>query len=397
MLARPSGHRGNCNLDGLEVVPLRISSKFGPIRMALPRRYPSDAVSAAIQSEGYWEYPSVEAVLASRSGLRFSPRRDTANNDHEPQRAPTMLDIGANLGFYSLLFAAQGWSVLSIEAMEHNRRPLRASLCLNPSLNVTLIGTALGSANASRHRAQCVALSVERNRGNGFLACGEEAARMPPCSQLVHSGRCRDTMHGHGVMSWLPNPKCRGGPYDIAYCERVGLRSLDEVLHEAGAPVVDVLKLDVEGMECGVLDGGRSFLADPSRRPRLLLTEAQLINPLMPRLGSKSEACAWSMAQAYAYGGCKGEVGREAGFVARTFSANSSSSPSASGTEDARSAYSSSTSVQLKYSDRTLFLYQMGDTIDGPGKRHPAARKSFWSGGPRMPTDRAPSCKPSSG
>ena len=227
MLARPSGHRGNCNLDGLEVVPLRISSKFGPIRMALPRRYPSDAVSAAIQSEGYWEYPSVEAVLASRSGLRFSPRRDTANNDHEPQRAPTMLDIGANLGFYSLLFAAQGWSVLSIEAMEHNRRPLRASLCLNPSLNVTLIGTALGSANASRHRAQCVALSVERNRGNGFLACGEEAARMPPCSQLVHSGRCRDTMHGHGVMSWLPNPKCRGGPYDIAYCERVGLRSLE--------------------------------------------------------------------------------------------------------------------------------------------------------------------------
>ena len=65
-------------------------------------------------------------------------------------------------------------------------------------------------------------------------------------------------------------------------------------------------QLDVEGMECDVLDGSRLLLADSARRPRFLQVEAALNNPMMPRLGSKSEACAWSMAGAHGYAGCKG-------------------------------------------------------------------------------------------
>lgn len=123
-------------------------------------------------------------------------------------------------------------------------------------------------------------------------------------------------------------------------------------------------------MECDVLDGSRLLLADSARRPRFLQVEAALNNPMMPRLGSKSEACAWSMAGAHGYAGCKGSPHSNATFGVRA--------------------------VPKLYADRTLFLYQT-DGLDHEGGAArksgvQGARKPFWTGGPRMPTERAPGC-----
>jgi FkbM family methyltransferase len=343
-----------CDLEDLDVVPLRLpKSRFGIIRMALPMVAGGrqDAVSHQLRASGFWEFSAVEEVVASRSGLHFAPRGSAP---------PTFLDLGANLGFYSILFAAEGWSVFSVEAMAHNRRALRASLCLNPSLNVTLIPAALGSAAASRAGVPCIATTIERNRGNGRLTCGPAAAALN-CSALVHSGVCHETRRGRTKV----DAKCAGGSYDIAVCERVRLAAVDEVLNDAHVGAVDALKLDVEGMECDILDGARRLLSDPLRRPRFLQVEAALINPLMPRLGSRSEACAWSMARTHAFGGCKG---------------SSRSTPEGGTLQHGHQR-------EHLYTDRTLFLYQRADPNHTSTSRRP-----FWAGGPGMPRERAPAC-----
>ena len=46
------------------------------------------------------------------------------------QPGMTFIDIGANLGYYSLLFIASGYKVYAIEPFGANRRALQASLCL---------------------------------------------------------------------------------------------------------------------------------------------------------------------------------------------------------------------------------------------------------------------------
>ena len=154
--------------------------------------------------------------------------------------------IGANLGYFSLLFASHGWKVVSVEPMRRNRDALSASLCLNPSLNVSLYSRALVSP-AKRH-LKCTARSFPRNQGNGVLSCGEnlQCPRPIPDASRHHP------------------------------CEPVTVTTLDELLAEVGVAVVDVVKIDVEGSECDVLDGGQTLLG--RLRPRVLQVEGLRAN-----------------------------------------------------------------------------------------------------------------------
>lgn len=54
---------------------------------------------------------------------------------------PVLLDIGANLGWFSLQAAAAGFSVLAVEPMPHNQGAFRRTLSENPDLaaRITLI------------------------------------------------------------------------------------------------------------------------------------------------------------------------------------------------------------------------------------------------------------------
>ena len=47
-------------------------------------------------------------------------------------------DIGANIGRYSLLFAATGHSVISLEPMQANERLFTRSICSNPDFQQRL-------------------------------------------------------------------------------------------------------------------------------------------------------------------------------------------------------------------------------------------------------------------
>jgi FkbM family methyltransferase len=90
-----------------------------------------------------------------------------------PRPPATFLDIGANQGFYTLLFAFYGYDVLAIEPMLLNRRSIKASLCANPQLRerVTLLPVALGTPSSASANVRCVVRADDRNAGNGKLSC----------------------------------------------------------------------------------------------------------------------------------------------------------------------------------------------------------------------------------
>lgn len=50
-----------------------------------------------------------------------------------PRHEVYFSDIGANIGVFTLTVAAQGFSVIAVEAMTSNANAIRHSLCANPS------------------------------------------------------------------------------------------------------------------------------------------------------------------------------------------------------------------------------------------------------------------------
>lgn len=54
---------------------------------------------------------------------------------------------------------------------------------------------------------------------------------------------------------------------------KVEVRALDDYVREHALPRVDVIKIDIEGAEPLAMHGARGLLADPARRPRLIMME----------------------------------------------------------------------------------------------------------------------------
>ena len=221
---------------------LRIVNASSPIG-SFPMAVLSDAdiVSKEIATRGYWElkYPSELLHLAGGS------------RGVELPRPGTFLDIGANLGFYTLLFAQHGYSVLAVEPMLLNRKAIETSLCLNPSLaaRLRLMPVALGTVAAVNGKTRCVVRADDRNPGNGKLYCSEGES----------CGRSKSHTGEHETI-----------------CEPVRMSTLDDLLNGerqklSDAPIV-ATKIDVEGFECNVLSGGRSLLAE--FRPKVMVAEA---------------------------------------------------------------------------------------------------------------------------
>lgn len=79
-----------------------------------------------------------------------------------------LLDIGANIGVFTLSAAAAGFSVLSFEAFKLNQEALLVSVCANQVLDrVTILNQALGDGG------ECAIYSDRKNALNGFVSCSE--------------------------------------------------------------------------------------------------------------------------------------------------------------------------------------------------------------------------------
>ena len=171
-----------------------------------------DVVSRQLSTTGAWEIRTPQE-LADLAGKELPPP------------GSTFLDVGANLGYYSFLFADRGDTVVAIEPMTRNRAAIAATLCANPqwAKSITVVAAAVGSA--ADVGKECKIESYRANNlGDGVLTCGE--------------GPCKDSR---------------------LVCEDIESTTLDMVLSTVRPASVDVVKFDIEGFECNAIKGAQSL------------------------------------------------------------------------------------------------------------------------------------------
>jgi len=178
-----------------------------------------DIVSKSICNTGTWEVQHEDIAAMG-----------------EPGHA---LDIGANIGFYSLVLAAAGWHVTAFEPMAANSVLMEATLCKNPSLKPKITLNKVGLGGKDDH---CIIISGDGNLGDGSMKCGADAVK------FQHDGQ--------------------EGYHQRASVE---IRRLDDILEQQKVESINFVKMDVEGFECNVMAGGQSLLT--KFRPKMIQTE----------------------------------------------------------------------------------------------------------------------------
>ena len=176
----------------------------------------------------------------------------------------TVWDVGANIGLYSRILV--NWlgagRVIAFEPMSENLPELLYNLASGRIADrVTVCNVALsdrdGEAAFQIDDMQSASGSLDAVLG-GDASAGRASVGLPPKT------------------------------------ERVICRSIDSLLDEGALPAPDVMKVDVEGAERLLLDGGRRFLS--SGMPRLLI-ETHGVRPIR-------ECLAVLFEHGYAIAGC---------------------------------------------------------------------------------------------
>lgn len=157
-------------------------------------------LSSSVQVAGQWEAGLATAMLAMLNGA-------AAAAESAGQTAPVFLDIGANLGAFTLAIAAAGHRVIAIEPLAANTVALRRSLCRNGELaqRVLLFDKAL-SGDTGR---ECVIVSgienkVRLSRPQVASLHFAELLRFDPCATeatpLINNKLLRACWHsGHAL------------------------------------------------------------------------------------------------------------------------------------------------------------------------------------------------------
>jgi FkbM family methyltransferase len=155
-------------------------------------------------------------------------------------------DIGAHVGLYTIAAARRARHVVAFEPLPQNIAMLRRHVALNRLTNVTMVEAAVGSHDGTSRLVLGSSPSEARVASNGSIT----------------------------VAAW----------------------SLDTWLANTGAPPPDVVKIDVEGAELDVLQGGTRSLAE---RPAIVLA---IHDPDIA-----AQCMAWLQARGYTVTGPHGE------------------------------------------------------------------------------------------
>ena len=118
----------------------------------------SDGVSNSITKNKKWEEYSTLKVLEA---LNFYTNK--TNSKHEDLY---ILDIGANVGWYSFYLGKYGYNIISFEPAERNFYILKKNYCLNRDINITIINKGLYNSEE-----ECSYYEQLGNKGNGMVIC----------------------------------------------------------------------------------------------------------------------------------------------------------------------------------------------------------------------------------
>jgi FkbM family methyltransferase len=181
----------------------------------------SDIVSSQIKANGSWDL--------SKLKLFQKTINDYSTKEGIPLNELTFVDIGSNIGWFSLSIAAMGLNVMAFEPMSFNNDMMKRSLCMENNIKsglsqrVQLFTNGLGPKEES-----CLVFSANHNEGDGHTLCGKTESEV-------------QILPGHSI---------RG---------KIDVKRLDDIASSEGKKIA-LLKIDVEGYESHVVEGGRDFI-----------------------------------------------------------------------------------------------------------------------------------------
>ena len=166
-------------------------------------------------------------------------------------KAKILIDVGANLGWYSFAFATEGRTVLAIEPFGPNLDLFNTSFCLNPAQNATIGLMPIGLSSASR-RCDLFQRADGKDFGNAVSVCKGMNVTADP--SLIKQGE-----------------------------EETYL--LDDVLPDEFRTGAKVMRVDIGAHQYHALKGCASLLVQEGERP-LAVSSPQTTQTRVPSLPS---------------------------------------------------------------------------------------------------------------
>jgi FkbM family methyltransferase len=204
--------------------------------------YTGEGAGQSLQFACHNNPPSIQCkqICGSGSWEGLSNKMHKLRHSSVPQGS-TVLDIGANIGAYSVMAAYYGFKVHAFEPLEKNLALFRASLCANSQVldqsRVTIHESLVGDQEGS-----CSVYQAPHSNGLGVMCCG--AAE---CAKLDKS---------------------------MTFQKSMPITRLDSVLGTSVQGHIAFMKMDVEGAECQVLNGATKLLKPPFH-PDMIQSEVQ--------------------------------------------------------------------------------------------------------------------------
>jgi FkbM family methyltransferase len=199
-----------------------------------------DFLSSQILAKGFWEIRSLDEMAALSPSLTI-PKSSMTHTTATPKTGSvvnitttTFYDVGANIGYYSFLFATAGYNVIAFEPEKSNNALFRASMCLNTKIS---------------HRIKLydyVISDVSSDNGTTTKDC-----------KLVGrvNSRTRKYLYSIPRLNCDNNYKCI--PDQDLICQtNVTITTLDHFVNKmhTDVPLPHIIKLDVEGQELKVIE-----------------------------------------------------------------------------------------------------------------------------------------------
>ena len=120
-----------------------------------------DIVSLFIKNHGYWEKDQTINLLNCLNF--FGLKKKLSKNEI------TVIDLGANVGWYSFFLGKVGYEIFSFEVSNFNNYILKKNFCKNKDINITIINKGIGL-----EEEKCLLHHPKANRGNGVILCGDK-------------------------------------------------------------------------------------------------------------------------------------------------------------------------------------------------------------------------------
>ena len=139
-----------------------------------------------------------------------------------------VLDIGLNVGWYPSLLSRYGYTIIGFEAFERNYYVAKKNYChLSKDSNVVIVTKGLGAKEK-----KCLYFNQVQNAGNGIVICEDNKKRL-------WNG-------GLGMMFFKDS--------------EVEVTTLDSFMPYLSNKNIALMKIDVEGHELEVLNGGKELI-----------------------------------------------------------------------------------------------------------------------------------------